>query len=124
MTADTAADPDVPAAAASEPDPSAEAVLVDQVIVGPAGALEPVVEEPAAVQPDAAAVQEAPEGSAADETAAAQVARQPSVAFRLAGQGGAQQVGCGLCQTCLAAVDTNGLDVSSDLCMQNSSLFC
>ena len=96
VTADGAASPDVQAAAASEPDPSAEAAPVDQVLVGPAGVLEPVVEEPAAVQPDAAAAQGAPEGSAANEPAVAQVAKQPSVAFRLAGQGATQQVGSGL----------------------------
>ncbi len=97
MTADGAASPDVPAAAASELGPSAEAVPGNQVPVGPAGVLEPVAEEPAAMQPDAAAAQGAPEGSAADVTAVAQVAKQPSVAFRLAGEGAAQQVGCGLC---------------------------
>ena len=97
VTADGAASPDVPAAAASELGPSAEAVPGNQVPVGPAGGLEPVAEEPAAMQPDAAAAQGAPEGSAADETAVAQVAKQPSVAFCLAGEGAAQQVGCGLC---------------------------
>ena len=95
-TADGAASPDAPAAAASESDPSAEVVPVDQVPVGPAGVLDPVVEEPAAVQPDAAAPQGAPEGSAANETAVAQVAKQPSVAFRLANHGSTQQVSIGL----------------------------
>ena len=93
VTADGAPGPDSPAALVSELDPSAEAMPVDQVLVGPVGVLEPVVEEPAAVQPDAAAAQGAPEGSAANEAAVAQVAKQPSVAFRLAGQGGTQQVG-------------------------------
>ena len=97
MTDDGAAGPDVPAAAASKLDPSAEAVLVDQVLVGPAGLLEPVVEESAAVHPGAAAAQGALEGSAATETAVAQVAKQSSVAFHLAGQGSIQQVGWGLC---------------------------